>query len=116
MFEIIFRVQMNGQALVPYNFFTLRDNGLAINIARCLNFSGAENSYIAEFERLMTGKEGLVKAKLVVSSNPSLRILATIVLFQKIHAEPNLNQPVFQYFSTLLETGRLNERENIELA
>ena len=95
MFEIIFRVQMNGQALVPYNFSTLRDNDLAIKVAGCLNFSGAENLYIAEFERLMTDKEGLVEAKLVVGSNPSLRIPATIVLFQKIPTEPNLNQPVF---------------------
>jgi len=39
----LFRVLMNGQALVPYNPPPPRDNDLAINIARRLNFPGAEN-------------------------------------------------------------------------
>ena len=81
MFGIIFRVQMNGQAMVSYNFSTFRDNNLTIKIAGCLNLPGAENLYTAEFERLMTGKEGLVVTKIVVSSNTSLRTTATIVRF-----------------------------------
>jgi len=112
----VFRVQMNGQALVPYIVSTLRDNDLAIKIAGRLNLPGAENLYTAEFERLMAGKEVLAAAKLVASSGTALRTPATIARFQQIPAEPNSPQPVFQYFSTLLETGRLNERESIELA
>merc|ERR1712238_215174 len=112
----VFRVQMNGQALVPYIVSTLRDNDLAIKIAGRLNLPGAENLYTAEFERLMAGKEVLAAAKLVARSGTALRTPATIARFQQIPAEPNSPQPVFQYFSTLLETGRLNERESIELA
>ena len=116
MFGIMFRIQINKQTLIPYNVFTLRDNDLAIKITGRFNVPGAENLYTAEFERLMAGKEVLAAAKLVASSGTALRTPATIARFQQIPAEPNSPQPVFQYFSTLLETGRLNERESIELA
>ena len=40
----VFRVLMNGHALVPYNPpLPLRDNDLAVNIARHLNLTCAEN-------------------------------------------------------------------------
>ena len=105
MFGIMFRIQINKQTLIPYNVFTLRDNDLAIKITGRFNVPGAENLYTVEFERLETGKEVLAVVKLVVSSDTSLRTPATIVRFQQIPAEPNSPQPIFQYFSTLLETG-----------
>ena len=91
--------------MIPYNVSTLRDNDLVIKIAGPLNFPGAENLYTAKFEWLVTGKEVLTVVKLVVNSDTSLRIPATIVRFQQISAESNSPQSVFQYFSTLLETG-----------
>ena len=91
--------------MIPYDVSILRDNDLAIKIAWRLNFPGAENLYTAEFERLVTGKEVLVEVKLVVSSDTSLRTSGTSVRCQQISAEPNLPEPVFQYFSTLLKTG-----------
>ena len=99
------RVQINGYTLIPYNVSTLCDSDLAIKIPGHLNIPRAEHLYTAEFERLVTGKEVLVAVKLVVSSDTSLRTPATIVRFQQIPADPNSLQPVFQYFSTLLETG-----------
>jgi len=112
----VFRVQLNGPALVPYIVSTLRDNDLAIKIAGRLNLPGAENLYAAEFERLISSRQVVEAAKLVASSGTALRTPATIARFQQIPAEPGSPQPVFQYFSTLLETGRLNEQESIELA
>ena len=82
MFEIMFRVQMIGQALVLYNLSTLRENDLAIKIAGRLNLPGAENLYTTEFERFVMGKEVLAAAKLEVSSDTSLQTPATIVRFQ----------------------------------
>uniref|UniRef100_A0A7S3Q7D3 Clathrin heavy chain n=1 Tax=Chaetoceros debilis TaxID=122233 RepID=A0A7S3Q7D3_9STRA len=112
----VFRIQLNGQALVPYIVSTLRDNDLAIKIAGRLSLPGAENLYAAEFERLITARDVVNAAKLVASSGTALRTPATIARFQQIPAEPGSPQPVFQYFSTLLESGRLNEQESIELA
>ena len=71
MFGIMFRVQMIGHVLVLYNVSTLRDNNLVIKIAGRLNLPDVENLYIAEFERLVTGKEVLAAAKLEVSSDTS---------------------------------------------
>ena len=62
---------MIGHVLVLYNVSTLRDNNLVIKIAGRLNLPDVENLYIAEFERLVTGKEVLAAAKLEVSSDTS---------------------------------------------
>eukprot|EP00542_Grammatophora_oceanica_P019816 CAMPEP_0194047086 /NCGR_PEP_ID=MMETSP0009_2-20130614/23549_1 /TAXON_ID=210454 /ORGANISM="Grammatophora oceanica, Strain CCMP 410" /LENGTH=1700 /DNA_ID=CAMNT_0038692601 /DNA_START=222 /DNA_END=5324 /DNA_ORIENTATION=- len=112
----VFRIQLNGQALVPYITTTLRDNDLAIKVAGRLGLPGAENLYAAEFERMISVGDVPGAAKLVASSGNALRTPATISRFQQIPAQPGQPQPVFQYFSTLLETGRLNEQESIELA
>lgn len=112
----LLRVQLNGQALVPYIVSTLRDNDLAIKLAGRLNLPGAENLYAAEFQRVIGTGNVVEAAKLVASSGTALRTPATIARFQQIPAEPGSPQPVFQYFSTLLESGRLNEQESIELA
>jgi len=112
----VFRISINGQALVPYIVTTLRDNELAIKVAGRLNLPGAESLYAAEFERLISSRNVVEAAKLVAGSGSALRTPATIARFQQIPAEPGSPQPVFQYFSTLLETGRLNEQESIELA
>jgi len=112
----VFRIQLNGQALVPYIVSTLRDNDLAIKVAGRLNLPGAENLYAAEFERLIGARDVVGAAKLVASSGTALRTPATIARFQQIPAEPSSPQPVFLYFSTLLESGKLNVQESIELA
>jgi len=112
----VLRVQLNGPNLIPYIVATLRDNDLAIKLAGRLGLPGAENLYAAEFERLMSMNQVIEAAKLVARSGTALRTPATIARFQQIPAEPGQPQPVFQYFSTLLESGKLNQEESIELA
>jgi len=112
----ILRIMLNPQSLVPYIMSTLRDNDLAIKIASRLGLPGAENLYAAEFERLIAAGQVVEAARLVASSGTVLRTPATIARFQQIPAQPGSPQPVFQYFSTLLESGKLNEQESIELA
>jgi len=112
----VMRFQLNGQALVPYITATLRDNDLAIKLAGRLSLPGAENLYGAEFERLISSNQIVEAAKLVASSGGALRTPATIARFQQIPAQPGSPQPVFQYFSTLLESGKLNQQESLELA
>jgi len=112
----VLRIQLNGQALIPYIVGTLRDNELAIKLSGRLNLPGAENLYAQEFERVMQMGNVVEAAKLVARSGGALRTPATISRFQQMPAEPGSPQPVFQYFSTLLEIGKLNEQESIELA
>merc|ERR1719343_388555 len=112
----VLRLMLNGNNLIPYIVATLRDNDLAIKLAGRLGLPGAENLYAAEFERLMSMNQVIEAAKLVARSGTALRTSATIARFQQIPAEPGQPQPVFQYFSTLLESGKLNQEESIELA
>jgi clathrin heavy chain len=112
----VFRLQLNGPALVPYIVSTLRDTDLALKMAGRLNLPGAENLFAAEFERLISSGQVAEAAKVVAASGNALRTPATIARFQQIPAEPNAVPPVLQYFSTLLESGRLNEQESIEVA
>lgn len=112
----VFRLQLNGQALIPYIMSTLRDNELALRLAGRLNLPGAENLMAAEFERLLSQGQVAEAAKIVAASGSALRTPATIARFQQIPAMPGQVPPLLQYFSTLLETGRLNEQESIEVA
>jgi len=112
----VFRLQLNGQALIPYILSTLRDSELALRLAGRLNLPGAENLFAAEFERLISAGMVADAAKVVAQSGNALRTPATIARFQQIPAEPGQVPPLLQYFSTLLETGRLNEQESIEVA
>jgi len=112
---VVLRLMLNGNNLIPYIVSTVRDNDLAIKLAGRLGLPGAENLYAAEFERLMSTNQVVEASKLVARSGTALRTPATIQRFQQIPAEPGQPQPVFQYFSTLLESGSLNEQESIEL-
>jgi clathrin heavy chain len=112
----LLRFMLNGPALVPYIMTTLRDNDLGIKLAGRLGLPGAENLFAAEFERLISASLVVEAANLVASSGGALRTPVTIQRFQQIPATPGSPQPVFQYFSTLLEHGKLNEQESIELA
>jgi clathrin heavy chain len=112
----VFRLQLNGPALVPYILNTLRDTDLALKLAGRLNLPGAENLMAAEFERLLSMGQVAEAAKIVASSGNALRTPATIARFQQIPAQPGQVPPLLMYFSTLLETGRLNEQESIEVA
>ena len=112
----VFRLQLNGQALVPYILSTLRDSDLALKLAGRLNLPGAENLFAAEFDRLISQGNVAEAAKVVAASGTALRTPATIARFQQIPVQPGQVPPLLQYFSTLLETGRLNEQESVEVA
>jgi clathrin heavy chain len=64
------------------------------------------------------GVQDVAGAAKIAAAAPQgiLRNTATIQRFQQIPAQPGQPQPVFQYFSTLLEKGKLNATESLELA
>jgi clathrin heavy chain len=112
----VLRLQLNQQTVVQYIIQTLRDTDLALKLAGRLNLPGAENLFAAEFERLISSGDVAGAARVVAASGNALRTPATIARFQQIPPQPNQIPPVLQYFSTLLESGRLNEQESIEVA
>lgn len=110
-------VSINEAGLVPYVVGTLRDTQLAIDLASRLNLPGADDLYASQFNSLIASGDVAGAAKVAADSPRGfLRTPATIQMFQSVPAAPGQPQPVFQYFSILLEKGKLNHLESIELA
>ncbi|CAM9388478.1 unnamed protein product [Ascophyllum nodosum] len=112
----VLQIAVNEATLVPYVVNTLRDNQLAIQLAARLNLPGADELYMAEFNRMLATNDVAGAARLAGESPGGLlRTAATIQRFQQIPAVPGTPPPVFQYFSVLLERGKLNSMESLEL-
>jgi len=113
----VLHVGLNDAGLVPYIVSTLHDNQLAIEIASRLNLPGADDLYAAQFNTLISAGDVAGAAKVAAESPRGLlRTPATIARFQQVPAQPGQPAPVFQYFSVLLEKGKLNHLESVELA
>ena len=113
----LLHISLNDSFLVPYIVGQLRDQELAIAIASRLNLSGADELYSAQFNALVAAGDVAGAAKVAAESPRGfLRTPATILKFQQMVPQPNQPQPVFQYFSILLEKGKLNHLESVELA
>ena len=52
---------------------------------------------------------------LIFSLQDILRTPQTIQRFQQVPAQPNTTSPLLQYFSILLDQGKLNKYESLEL-
>jgi clathrin heavy chain len=110
-------VGLNEAALVPYVINTLRDQEFAIQLASRLGLPGADDLYISQFNALLAANDIQGAARLAAGSPAGLlRTPQTIQRFQQMPAVPGQPQPVFQYFSILLEKGKLNHLESVELA
>lgn len=110
-------VALNESALVPYIINTLRDTEFAIQIASRLGLPGADDLYVAQFNQLLAANDVQGAARLAATSPGGLlRTPQTIQRFQQIPGVAGQPQPVFQYFSVLLEKGKLNHLESVELA
>jgi len=113
----VLHVTLNEATLVPYIVTQLRDQQLAIEIASRLNLSGADDLYVAQFNSLVLAGDVQGAARVAADSPRGiLRTPATIARFQQIPPVPGQPQPVFQYFSVLLEKGKLNHLESVELS
>jgi clathrin heavy chain len=112
----VLQININEQAIVPYIVQNLRDNQLAIEVAKRLNLPGARDLYVAEFNKLLATGDAQAAARLAAESPQGiLRTQETIERFKQVPPVPGQPQPIFQYFSILLETGTLNKSESIQL-
>lgn len=113
----VLHIGVNDMNLVPYIVGQLRDSQLAIEIASRLNLPGADDLYSQQFNTLISAGDVQGAARVAADSPRGfLRTAATILRFQQVAPQPGQPQPVFQYFSVLLEKGKLNHLESVELA
>ncbi|CAK8987762.1 Clathrin heavy chain 1 [Durusdinium trenchii] len=112
----VLQVAVNEQTLVPYLVSLGNQNQLAMQLAARLNLPGASEMYVTEFNRLFQAGDYKGAAKIAAESGQSLRTQETIQRFLSIPQQQGQPQPVLMYFSTLLEKGKLNSIETLELA
>jgi len=113
----VLQISINEQVLVPYLLSLGGQERLALQLASRLNLPGADAMFINEFNRLFSAGDIAGAAKFAATSpQGALRNMETIQRFQAIPAQPGQTPPVLVYFSALLEKGKLNVIESIEIA
>jgi clathrin heavy chain len=107
---------LNEGALVGYVMKQLGRADLAMALAGRLGLAGADDMYGAEFSRLLAAGDVDTAIKVAASSpNGILRTTATIKQLQALPADGGA-PPVLRYFTTLMESSKLNKAESLELA
>ncbi len=90
--------------------------GVAFRLAQRHALPGADELFSARFESLF-GAQDFKGAAMIARDAPgtSLRNMDTINKFKAVQGAPGSPSPILVYFSTLLETTKLNEIESVEL-
>ena len=111
----VLSITLNESTLVPY-LVAQNQGQLAIQLASRLNLPGAEDMYVSEFNRLFSSGDIKGAARLAAESPMgALRTMETIQKFQQLPVQPGQATPILQYFQVLLEKGKLNATETLEL-
>eukprot|EP01119_Soliformovum_irregulare_P023468 TRINITY_DN818_c0_g1_i1.p1 TRINITY_DN818_c0_g1~~TRINITY_DN818_c0_g1_i1.p1 ORF type:complete len:1708 (+),score=626.33 TRINITY_DN818_c0_g1_i1:60-5183(+) len=110
-------VTVDDDVIVPYISTTLNNYELAIRLASRANLRGAEDLFTNQFTRLFQMGQYKEAAQVAADSPQGiLRTQKTIHLFQELPTQPGQGSPLMQYFGVLLEKGKLNPLESLELA
>src|SRR5690606_24535264 len=110
------KIGLNDPQLVPY-LLGIGKSATAMRLASKLCLPGAESLYLVEFDRLYIAGDVAGAAKVAAESpRGMLRYVETIQKFQRLPQQPGQPAPVLQYFQTLLQKGKLNAVESVELA
>lgn len=111
----VLAVEISTSQIVPYILNKLSNVSLALTVATRGGLPGADDLFTKQFESLLAQNDYQNAAKIAASSQ-SLRNQNTINRLKNIQAAPGAISPILLYFSTLLDKGKLNKEETIELA
>ncbi|KYQ93795.1 clathrin heavy chain [Tieghemostelium lacteum] len=112
----VLSVSIDDNNIIPHICNTLQNYELAISMASKNNLPGAEGLLTAQFDRLFQQGQYKEAAKVAADSPGTiLRNLQTIQRFQSIPMIQDQPSPLLQYFGMLLEKGKLNKIESLEL-
>jgi clathrin heavy chain len=113
----VLSVSLDEATVVPYIVGQLKNLQLALSLATRGNLPGAENLIAHQFENLLAHGDYKGAAKIAADSPAgALRTAATIQRFQQAPAMQGQPSPILTYFGCLLEKGKLNKLETVELA
>lgn len=113
----VLSVTVDEATIVPFILNTLKNPELAIKLASRADLPGADDLYIQQFQQLFSSGQFSEAAKVAANSPRGiLRTPNTIDQFKAVPIQPGQLSPILQYFGILLERGKLNKYESLELA
>lgn len=112
----VLSVTIDEENLVPYVTNTLNNQELAYKMASRSNLPGADQLFINRFNTLFQQGNYSEAAKVAASAPRGiLRTPQAIQRFTQVPTVPGQTSPLLQYFGILLDQGKLNKYESIEL-
>ena len=112
----VLSVAVDEAHIVQYIAQTLQNPELALRLAARGNLPGAEETFVQRFNQCFAHGQFLEAANIAATAPRGiLRNPQTIARLQSAPAEPGQMSAVLQYFTILLEGGKLNRVESLEL-
>jgi len=112
----VLSVTIDEENIVPHISNVLNNQELAYKMASRANLPGADQLFINRFNTLFQQGNYSEAAKVAASSPRGiLRTPQAIQRFTQVPTQPGQTSPLLQYFGILLDQGKLNKYESIEL-
>nr|ATP16155.1 putative clathrin heavy chain [Leptinotarsa decemlineata] len=112
----VLSVSVDEESIIRYVNTILHNADLALRMAIRSNLAGAEELFVSKFQMLFQNGQYAEAAKVAANAPKGiLRTPATIQMFQQVPTQAGQNSPLLQYFGILLDQGKLNRYESLEL-
>jgi clathrin heavy chain len=112
----VLSVSVDESQIIPYLLQNPANSALAVNLASRAGLPGADNLYAGQFDQLLNAGNYAEAAKIAANSPRGfLRTPQTIERFKNLPAQPGQLSVILQYFGMLLDKGKLNKHETLEL-
>ncbi|KAF2142154.1 uncharacterized protein K452DRAFT_318450 [Aplosporella prunicola CBS 121167] len=112
----VLSVQLDENTVIPYLLQNPANGELAYKLASRAGLPGADNLYQQQFENLLASGQYAEAAKTAANSPRGfLRTPQTIERFKAAPAQAGQLSVILQYFGMLLDKGKLNQFETLEL-
>lgn len=113
----VLAVSVDDTTLIPYLLQNPENAELAYKLASRAGLPGADSLYQQRFDQLLASGDYQQAAKTAANSPQGfLRTPQTIEKFKAVPQQQGQLSVILQYFGMLLDKGKLNEHETLELA
>lgn len=113
----VLAVTLDENNIIPYLLQNPENGELAYKLASRGGLPGADQLYQQRFDQLLSSGQYAEAAKTAANSpNGFLRTPQTIERFKAVPAQQGQLSVILQYFGMLLDKGKLNQHETLELA
>ena len=112
----VLSVSVDDNTIIPYLLQNPANSGLAVKLASRAGLAGADDLYRQQFESLFSQGNYADAAKVAANSPRGfLRTPETINRFKSVSQGGAQMSVILQYFGMLLDKGKLNRYETVEL-